>query len=401
MRCKKAQKLIIAYLDHELSARKQTAVQTHLSHCPVCSAELESYKKLNGIIEQLPKVEDRSPLFWQHQVKAIEQKVAAVQSGKVSEPAEPLRWHKPAWYKYAAATATISVVAIVFIVNQSHQPVSSIVAIKNESNQLFAAKPSISGSIDTDKKIDRLRRIQSETVKSQPIDTREKSDRLIMNQPEPSKSQLPEIINKKSISPSKTEKEIGDKVALTPKATALYDINADGTENIAAKQIAKAPAAPVSAAAALMPSKKDAVKEKGLEGFAYSTVPEESRMETKLGAQRNAKEWKAIEQVDGDMELARGTSLNFGLQQSTQQVFFGHGTMGQSTQAVPAAIQAGGEFNLAFDSAAQKMLQNAMEMMVQTNFPNQQNQRTIEIREIPQPATTSPRHLQIKMEFQP
>jgi hypothetical protein len=377
MRCKKVQKLMIAYLDNELPVRKQNAVQTHLIHCPLCSAELESYKKLNGIIEQLPKVEDRSPLFWQNQVKAIEQKVAAVQSGKVPEPMGHLRWHKPVWYKYAAATATISVVAIVFMLSQSHQPVSSIVAIKNESNQLIAAKPSTSGSIDTDKKVNRLRMIQSESAKPQPT----------------------EIKDNKSISQVETKKEIADKLDQMPKAAALYDINGDRAESLSAKQMAKTPAALVSEAEALMPSKKDAVKAKGLGGFAYSTVPEESRMETNLGAQRNAKENKVAAQVYGDMELARGTSLNFGMQQVAQPVFFDHGTMGQSTQAVPAAIQAGGEFNLAFDSAGMKMMQDAMEMMVQTNFPNQQNQRTIQIKEIPQPAATSTRHLQIKMEF--
>ncbi|MDI6784218.1 MAG: zf-HC2 domain-containing protein, partial [bacterium] len=126
MKCKKVQKLIVAYLDNELSARKQNALQSHLAQCPVCSTELESYKKLNGIIETLPKLEGRSPIYWQNQVASIERKVAEVKAGKAPEPAVKFAWPKPVWQKFAVATATIAIAAIVLLVNLHQQPMQTL-----------------------------------------------------------------------------------------------------------------------------------------------------------------------------------------------------------------------------------------------------------------------------------
>jgi hypothetical protein len=380
MRCKKVQKLIIAYLDNELSNRRQYAIQIHIARCPNCSAELESYQKLNGIIEQCPKVEDRSPLFWQNQIKAIEQKVATVQSGKKPEPAIQLRRYQPVWYKFAAATATISIVAIILILHQSHQPVSSIVAIEKVPNTLIAAKPSAPDKSEEDKKIAQLR----------------------MDQPEPSKSLLPEIINKKSLSPVETTKELVDKLDQMPKAAALYDTNGDRAESMTAKQIARIPnpTSPDPAAEEMKSAKGTLPNHRPSGNFADSTDVRREALKSKGGQDFYVADKSATTGTAG-MELARGTSLNLGLQQAEQTVFFDRGTIARNIQVIPVAAQAKDQFNLAFDSANMKMIQDAMEMMVQTNFPNQQNQRTIEIKEIPQPAVSSTRHLQIKMDFQP
>lgn len=373
---------MIAYLDNELSARKQNAIQSHLSHCPICTAELESYKKLNGIIEQLPKVEDRSPLFWQNQVKAIEQKVTAVQTGKKPEPNVQVQWHKPAWYKYAAATVTVSVVAIVFVLNQNHQPVSSIVAIERKPTPVIAvAKPETTEKKDVDKKVDRLRMIQ------------------------PAAPILPSTAAKDSdyFAAAKSEKAIPDKIEEKPKSTVLFDMNGDMSGEITTERMAKTPAVP--APAPIAESKKAAksfdYKAKGISGYTYSNIPTEKRLKTLLDTPVNTQDNKAALRINESAELARGTSLNNMFQQVGQSACFGYGTMTQSMQAVPASMRAGDELNLAFDSAAKKMMQNTMEMMVQTQFPNQQNQRVIEIKEIPQPAASSPRHIQIKMDFQP
>lgn len=382
MRCKKAQKLIIAYLDNELSHRKQNAIKTHLAQCPVCSAELESYKKLNGIIEQFPKIEDRSPLFWQNQSKAIEQKVAAVQSGKKPEPTVQLRWHKPVWYKYAAATATISVVAIILVLNQNNQQIKSIVPIEKSQEKIIAAKPQENKPIDEEKKVARLRMIK----------------------PEVPKSQLKEIRNIDNISPVETEKAMADKAERKLETTELNaksgisgdkdnaGINKERVEVLAA-------AAPAPVAEEKKAAKGANFKAKALGSYAYSTIPAERRMESALGGQLPASEGKAATRESGSMGLARGTAAYFGQQPAEQTLFFDRGTLAQNIQAIPVAAQAKDQLNLAFDSAGVKMMQEAMEMMIQTNFPNQQNQRKIEIKEIPQPAASSPRHIQINMEF--
>jgi hypothetical protein len=371
MRCKKVQKLIIAYLDNELSNRRQNAIQIHLARCSNCSAELESYKKLNGIIEQCPKVENRSPLFWQNQINAIERKAAEINSGKKPEPTIQLRRYQPVWYKYAAATATISIVAIILILNQSHQPVSSIVAIEKVPNTLIAAKPSAPDKSEEDKKVSRSRRMQPTTSKLQPIKDMN-ADNIIANEP---------------------EKALADKAERKLEGTELYAKNGDKDiygihQNLTGKLSPAAPA-PMDE---LKAGKAVAFKAKAYGSYAYSTIPAENRMETAMSGQVRAPEAKGAAQEGAYLGLSRGTSAYFG---QGQALFFNRDSMAQNIQAMPGAIQT----NLAFDSAQLKMMQEAMEMMVKTNFPNQQNQRTIEIKEIPQPAVSSPRHIQINMEF--
>ena len=360
MKCKKTQKLLIAYLDNELSTRKQNTVQSHLVQCPVCSAELESYKKLNGIIEQFPKIENRSSLYWQNQIQAIEQKVAEIGSGRKPEPAIQYRWRKPVWGKLAAVSATISVVAIILFINIINQPATIILP---KPTMMLAEKPAASIAENTEKEI----MLQPTRVKrpTAPIDS--------MNE---LKDTNADIILSKEV----------EKSAPVGKLESA-GVGITGRE-IAAAPVATVPTAPTAVAEEPKYGKGafPISKAKAAGSYANSTISEFGLGQVAIAGDTHSE----------GMGLARGTSVFFAKQQAEQVALYDRGTV---TPASSLAIQSTNALNLAFDSAQRKLMQEAMEMMVKTNSPDQQNQRMIEIREIPQAESSSPRHLQIKMEF--
>lgn len=379
MKCKKAQKLLIAYLDNELSTRKQNTVQSHLVQCPVCSAELESYKKLNGIINQFPKLEDRSPLYWQNQIHAIEQKVAEIDSGKKPEPVVQFRWHQPVWGKLATASATISVVAIILFITIYHQPAKTILLKDKGQTMILAEKPAavVTKNIDEEKVLQPTR-ARKPAAPSAPI------------------SPTHEMMKKDITTRGELEYAMADKISpkeakeITPPLKAERVAGGALNREIAAVQV---PAAPSIEEPKLAKGTYPISKAKTAGSYAFSTIPDE-----KAGEFRAKQVAIAGDILSQSMGLARGTAVFFTGQQAEQVALYDHGTI---TPAKPLAVQSADELNLGLDSARVRMIQEAMEMMIKTSSPGQQNQRMIEIREMPQTGVSSTRHLQIKMEFQP
>lgn len=379
MRCNKVKKLIVAYLDNELSVRKQDSLQAHIAKCPVCSAELESYKKLNGIIEQFPKVEDRSPLYWQNQMKAIERKVAEVQSGKKPEPTVQLQWSKPVWGKLAAASVTISVVAIILFLNVINQPATTILPKENkESKMILAEKPAAAIAEKSDKeRILQPTRVSKFTAPIASMDEMKKKD---------------------STAPAELEYASVDKILpKEEKSTAPMKKMESATVGTASREIAVVSISTTPVAEEPKYAKGAFPLSKAARNYASSTISAtKAAQEFGLGTQvLTAGDSLATSGIEG-VGLARGTSVFFAGQQAEQVALYDHGTV---TPASPLAIQSVNNLNLAFDSAQRKLMQEAMEMMIKTNSPDRQNQRMIEIREMPQPGGSSTRHLQIKMEF--
>lgn len=52
MRCRKAHKLMSAYLDQELSVREQEAVESHLAHCAPCRGEVQALTETKQLLAQ-------------------------------------------------------------------------------------------------------------------------------------------------------------------------------------------------------------------------------------------------------------------------------------------------------------------------------------------------------------
>jgi len=64
MRCKKAMKMAISYLDRELGLDEEKMVSNHLKICPLCRREFDLLEKSLGIYQEIGKVEqlvDHSP----------------------------------------------------------------------------------------------------------------------------------------------------------------------------------------------------------------------------------------------------------------------------------------------------------------------------------------------------
>ena len=75
MTCKQIDQLLSAFVDQELSGQQMLAVRDHVSRCPECAAELESFRSLRSALsamhpaEPRPGLEDklREAVFSRHQ----------------------------------------------------------------------------------------------------------------------------------------------------------------------------------------------------------------------------------------------------------------------------------------------------------------------------------------------
>jgi len=65
MTCQDYRDSMMAYLDHELSDEQLKAFEAHLASCPKCTQELEEFKKLKQITDDVELVEPEDRL-WRH-----------------------------------------------------------------------------------------------------------------------------------------------------------------------------------------------------------------------------------------------------------------------------------------------------------------------------------------------
>ena len=65
MTCDDYKALLMGYLDDELDDEQKNSVKQHLASCPQCTAELEEFRKLKQITDQVTLTEPED-LIWQH-----------------------------------------------------------------------------------------------------------------------------------------------------------------------------------------------------------------------------------------------------------------------------------------------------------------------------------------------
>lgn len=57
MRCDEVRRLLSAYYDRELPLDKMEAIREHLKYCMTCSKDLDSIKKIHGLMDYFPTIE--------------------------------------------------------------------------------------------------------------------------------------------------------------------------------------------------------------------------------------------------------------------------------------------------------------------------------------------------------
>lgn len=62
MSCKKIETGLVAYLDGHASSRERREVEAHLATCPACRKRAEEFRRLWGVLDQVP-IQEPSPAF--------------------------------------------------------------------------------------------------------------------------------------------------------------------------------------------------------------------------------------------------------------------------------------------------------------------------------------------------
>ena len=102
MRCKSVKKMLIEYIDEDLSQEQNTSIKKHLKECPDCKKLLEDFKK---IANSAGKLEKHSPPkeTW----SKIEARINAGQNESFTPDLERRSWLSLPGFRYAAAAAGI------------------------------------------------------------------------------------------------------------------------------------------------------------------------------------------------------------------------------------------------------------------------------------------------------
>ena len=66
MICHEYKDLMMGYLDNEIEEREKQTLETHLAQCPQCKGELEEFKKLKSITDDLTLIEPEEKLWQQY-----------------------------------------------------------------------------------------------------------------------------------------------------------------------------------------------------------------------------------------------------------------------------------------------------------------------------------------------
>jgi predicted anti-sigma-YlaC factor YlaD len=66
MACRDFKDLLMAYLDGELEGEKKREFEKHLSACPECSSELEDFKRLKQITDEVTLAEPEDKIWQQY-----------------------------------------------------------------------------------------------------------------------------------------------------------------------------------------------------------------------------------------------------------------------------------------------------------------------------------------------
>jgi len=66
MRCEDFKNLMMGYLDAELAEGEKKTLEEHLKHCPACSAELEGFRKLKEVTEEMALADPEDRIWEQY-----------------------------------------------------------------------------------------------------------------------------------------------------------------------------------------------------------------------------------------------------------------------------------------------------------------------------------------------
>ena len=66
MTCHNYKKLMMGYLDNELELEQKKAFEEHLASCPECKSELEEFKRLKQITDEVSLVEPEDKIWEQY-----------------------------------------------------------------------------------------------------------------------------------------------------------------------------------------------------------------------------------------------------------------------------------------------------------------------------------------------
>ncbi len=109
MNCRKAQEMLSAYHDGELSVADRARIEPHLRGCPDCAALLESMARIDSAVE----VPDPGPEYWERFNRRVEERLAR----EGSRPHAAVGSHpKPGWMRQQLRYLVPAVAAAVLIV---------------------------------------------------------------------------------------------------------------------------------------------------------------------------------------------------------------------------------------------------------------------------------------------
>jgi anti-sigma factor RsiW len=81
MQCKEVRKKLSAYVDQELHGETASIVASHIARCPSCEEHLESIRKMDALVRQMPDV-SVGPEFMKRILRAVEESNAPIKARK-------------------------------------------------------------------------------------------------------------------------------------------------------------------------------------------------------------------------------------------------------------------------------------------------------------------------------
>src|SRR5712691_11078268 len=109
MKCDKAQEFFSDYIENTLDRPMTVALETHLSGCEVCSADVADLRSMWTVLDKVPPVEPPADFVWQTTTRLQNELL----NRREAERAKPLPWWKRLTpvqsFSYAAIAAMLAV----------------------------------------------------------------------------------------------------------------------------------------------------------------------------------------------------------------------------------------------------------------------------------------------------